>query len=58
MPATAGMNEPNPQVGGGQVRPRPVGPFDQTDPAIGKVFVQTRIDELFRNIEPIEIKVI
>gem|GEM_PF-5756969 len=46
------------QVGGGQIRLRPVRPFDQTERASGKVFVQTRIEKFFRNSESIKIKVI
>lgn len=52
------MDEVNAQIGRRHIRLRPVGPFDQTQTTVGKVFVQTRIEKLFRKIEPIEIKVI
>ena len=52
------MGEANTEIGSRQIRPRTIRPFDQTEPAIGKVFVQTRIKEFLWNIEPIEIKVI
>jgi epoxyqueuosine reductase len=50
------------QVGRDEIGLCFVRPFDQADarcaPLFGKVFIQTRIEKLFRLIEPIEIKVI
>ena len=46
------------EVAGRQIRPCPVGPFDQTESRIGEVFVQTCIEKFFLKVEPIKIKVI
>lgn len=52
------MQQLDTQVGDGQIRLRPVWPFDQTDTCIGEVFVQARIEKFFRITESIKIKVI
>ncbi len=46
------------QIGRRQIRLRPVRPFDQTECAICKVFIQACIEKFFRVTESIKIKVI
>ncbi len=61
MSSHAIQNQANVQIGWRQIWLRPVGPFDQTETVftiVIKVFIQPRIEKLFRNIESIKIKVI
>lgn len=58
MTATSFKFKTHTQVCRRQIGVCPVGPFDQANALLGKVFVQSCIKELFRNAESIKIKVI